>query len=671
MIIKKSSLFIIVLYILSSITYIFSLKKVSGTNLECFSKYGLNCYFFLGKLLFLSAFLTDISIYLIIFKNYSKIHLLIIFLIYCILFLIDHNSGIIYHGFYNIITFLFFLIFISFIFYYLQYLLFLHKQKKHFLLFKLIIPFFFLYITMAISKIKFFSCKNWSKGFNGTIIDNVSKDFPCQINIPKPHSCYLKEISHYLDFTAKYQPNCSDDKVLKIEQQILFKNFRLLKFSNESKLNHFGLPITNQKNNGDIFGTILTNKGKKNFFNYINENIILMDLYNKNKSKYYPNINRPEIEVFFKNETGKIIINVKKKKDLIKKREKITNNNKFILYKNILIFFFDTLSRAHFHRKFHKTGHFLSQFSAYETNFTKKNLTIFEYFKYHSLITHTDPNIKAAYYGTKINKKGIHFANYFKKNGYIIGRTNTYCEKECVYNNNKNKLFIHSNWDHEGLSIPCLKGVYHGILCGRMTSWIKKCLFGKDIFQYSLEYLESFWTNYIKQNKMFLFQSLDGHEPTGEVIGYLDEVFYHFVNNFYSNGFLKDTVVIIFADHGQHLFAPLYFTKSMDFLYERTLPILILIVPNERRLYQNNLYETLKNNQQVFITPYDIHETLINLAFGKDNNNYKKFSTVYGNSLFKELNYKIRFCESPLYDSQIKICNCKKRNEFSLKSNIF
>ena len=113
-----------------------------------------------------------------------------------------------------------------------------------------------------------------------------------------------------------------------------------------------------------------------------------------------------------------------------------------------------------------------------------------------------------------------------------------------------------------------------------MTSWIKKCLFGKDIFQYSLEYLESFWTNYIKQNKMFLFQSLDGHEPTGEVIGYLDEVFYHFVNNFYSNGFLKDTVVIIFADHGQHLFAPLYFTKSMDFLYERTLPILILIVPN-------------------------------------------------------------------------------------------
>ena len=664
MVTKKNYYFLIFLYILSSFIYILSLSKIKGTHMECFSKQGLQCYFFLGKLIFLSAFLTDISIYLIIFKNYSKLHLLIIFLIYSSLFFIDHNSGIIYHGFYNIMAFLFFLILVFFIFYYLHYLLFLLKQKKLFLLLKLMIPFFILHTNFIVTKFKFFSCENWSKGFNNTIIDNLSKDFPCQINIPKPHSCYLKEIGHYIDFTGKYQPNCSVDDILKIENKILFKNVKLLKYSNESKLNHFGLPITNQKNNGDIFGTILTNRGKKSFFSYINQNIILMDLYNKNKSKYYPNIKRPEIEIIFKNDTGKIIINIKKKKEIIKKREKISKKNK-ILYKNVLIFFFDTLSRAHFHRKFPKTANFLSQFSAYDTNFTKKNITIFEYFKYHSLSPHTDPNIKAVYYGTEYNKKGIHIGNYFKKKGYIIGRTNTYCEKECVYNNKKRKLFIHSNWDHEGLSIPCLKAVYHGIFCKRLTSWIKKCLFGKDIFQYSLEYLESFWKNYLKQNKMFLFQSLDGHEPTGEVLGYLDEEFYHFLHNFYSKAFLKDTIVIIFSDHGQHLNGPLYFTKSMDFFYERTLPILILIIPNEKRLYENNLYETLKNNQQVFITAYDIHETLINIVFGNDNNNYIKFSSKYGNSLFKKLNYKIRFCESSLFDSQIKLCNCKQKYEIS------
>ena len=37
-----------------------------------------------------------------------------------------------------------------------------------------------------------------------------------------------------------------------------------------------------------------------------------MDLYNINKTKYYPDISRPEIEVKFENEKGKLIINVHK-----------------------------------------------------------------------------------------------------------------------------------------------------------------------------------------------------------------------------------------------------------------------------------------------------------------------------------------------------------------------
>ena len=39
-------------------------------------------------------------------------------------------------------------------------------------------------------------------------------------------------------------------------------------------------------------------------------------------------------------------------------------------------------------------------------------MTIFQYFKYHSIGTNTDPNIKAAYYGAKRNGKGTHFVNY-------------------------------------------------------------------------------------------------------------------------------------------------------------------------------------------------------------------------------------------------------------------
>lgn len=386
-----------------------------------------------------------------------------------------------------------------------------------------------------------------------------------------------------------------------------------------------------------------------------------MDLYNKNQSKYYPKIPQPEIEIIFENGKGKININIQKKKELIKKRKKLINK-KSLLYKNILVFFFDTLSRAHFHRKFNKTVHFLSKFSKYERNFTKQNLTIFEYFKYHSLASHTDPNIKAAYYSKETNKKRIHFGNYFTQNGYIIGRTNTYCEKEVVYNNNNNKIYIHSLWDHEGLSIPCINAIYQGLFCHKLSSSVKKCLFGKEIFQYSLDYLESFWTTYIQENKMFLFQSLEGHEPTGEVLGYIDDYFYNFLKKFYLKGYFEDTTIIIFSDHGQHLNGPLYFTKSMDFFYERTLPLLLLIIPNNERLYNNNVYEKLKYNQQIFVTPYDIHETLIYLAFGEKK--YKKIFPKrfkrFGNSLFTKLNYKIRYCESSLYAGEIKLCNCKK-----------
>ncbi len=50
---------------------------------------------------------------------------------------------------------------------------------------------------------------------------------------------------------------------------------------------------------------------------------------------------------------------------------------------------------------------------------------------------------------------------------------------------------------------------------------------------------------YINQNKLFLFQSNDGHEPTGELIGHFDETLYNFLFNFYKKKYLKDTAIII------------------------------------------------------------------------------------------------------------------------------
>ena len=472
----------------------------------------------------------------------------------------------------------------------------------------------------------------------------------------------MDEIGKIFDFSSKFRPTCLDNKLIQSQSKFFLKSIKKynIKYYNISNKNYFGYPITNNdKFSIREFGTILY-RGKKNLEEELHKNIILMDLFKKNKTKYYPNEERPEIYVRFKKGSGTIKIKVQKNKTLIKEKAKRSdfNNNK-LMFKNVIVMFFDTISRAHFFRKFPKTISFLNNFTRYETNFKKKKFTIFQFFKYNSVYYYTHPNIRAVYYGGRSNSKGTYFANYFKNQGYILGRATTFCEKMSIILSYSRSNF---KWDHEGISIPCIKGIYHGLFLSKLTSLIKKCLFGKLVFEYALEYLESFFKAYFRYNKMFLLESGEGHEPTGQIVGYLDDIVYKFLSKLYSNNFLSNTTIILFSDHGQHLNGPLYIFKLKDYLYERTLPVLFLIVPNIPELYEESLYEKIKSNEQVFITPYDIYHTLIHIALGL---NITKINTnllgKYGESLLAPINYTLRYCQSRIYKSQINsdICNCK------------
>ena len=541
---------------------------------------------------------------------------------------------------------------------YIHFLYYLCKKNKKIFFTISTLPLPFLLILFNIYKVKKFKCDTWAKGLNNTYIDNYSKKYPCKILIPKQHSCYLSQIGPYFNFVEKFTPTCQSPKILIHNKRSFLNNLNKIKHLEKSKKNHFGYPLTNNEFfNPNDFGSI-SNPGNLSFEILINQKVILMDLYDKYKDIYYKNISKPEIEIVLEKKGGKIIFKIEKNETLIKEREKLINKNGLI-YKNILIIFLDTLSRAHFYRKFPKTIKFFNQFSRYERNYTKKNITIFEFLKYHSLKDYTDPNLKAAYYGSKNDCKGIHFVNYFKSNGYIVGRVNTFCEKESVFYEKNVSNFEHGTWDHEGLSLGCISPFYDHVLAGRLSSIVRKCLFGRDLSQYSLDYLEQFWKTYQEQNKMFLFQSLDGHEPTGELIGYFDKILYNFLYKFYIKRNLKDTAIIIFSDHGQHLNGPFYLLDSQDYYIERSLPVLFLLFPNNEILYENNLYEKIRNNQQIFITPFDIYNTLVHLAFGKNNLMYKKYFVSFGESLLTELNYKERYCNSKIFDSPIDLETCK------------
>ena len=312
------NLFLFIYYILGILLYFLSLKRIYGLEMKCFSKSGIFCFYIIAKIILISSILTSSSLYLIIFHNYFKFHIIIIILIYSALFYYDHDNGIEKHGLYNIIIFILSTSLLFILLSYCHYLYSLYKKRNYNLFFISIIPFLCFYFIFRIYKYKGLSCTNWEKGFNNSFIDNYSKDYPCLISIPKPHSCFLPGIGPFIDFSKRIRPTCQEVNLLKSERKNLLNDLKKIKYFDESKNNLFGYPITNNDNkNPDDFGTICMSL-KENFFDYINNNVILIDLSNekKLKEKYYNNKAKPEILIKLNNDSGKIIIKINKNETL-------------------------------------------------------------------------------------------------------------------------------------------------------------------------------------------------------------------------------------------------------------------------------------------------------------------------------------------------------------------
>ena len=662
----KKNLKLMIIYLIGVFMYYLSLSPINTISMDCFKKSNLYCIMTIAKLVIASSGLMLFSLYKIAYyKIYLKFHLFVMIILYIILFFIDQNAQIVKHGFYNFIGFIIITILLSIISSYTFILKYFLRKSKFIMIFLFAAPFPFLFILYKVYKRNHFFCGEWDKGLNNTFIDNDSKDYPCKINIPKNNTCLIPEIGRLIDFTSLYRPTCNHTDYIKSQikyfKRALHELRENISFYNISEKKIFGYPLTNNEiYSYNACGTLVT-PSIKNLEIELNKNIILMDLFLKNKTFYYKNELNPEIFVNLKSQKNKVIVKVKKNNTLVKERKKISSKLKANRsFENVLVIFFDTVSRAHFFRKFKKTVKFLEKFTKYEKDYNKKNLTVFQFLKYHSLNSFTNPNIKAAYFGSKYDGNGTHFANYFQENGYITGRASTLCEKINVHSE---LPLTYVNWDHENIALPCIKGIYNTFFTFRLSSVVRRCLFGVDLIKYSFMYMESFWTSYLNENKLFVFDSGDGHEPTGQIVGYIDEFLYGYLKRFYSKGWLKDTAIILFSDHGQHLVGTIFTTlNSADVQYELSLPFLFLFLPNKKYLYEDNLYEIIKQNQQTFITPFDIYDTLINIAFGKNETMYQEFSVPLGNSLFKELNYTERYCDSPKVETQVnlEICNCKK-----------
>lgn len=437
-----------------------------------------------------------------------------------------------------------------------------------------------------------------------------------------------------------------------------------MKFSESKYINkntkRFGYPLTNKD------PMCLKDSNKIRIISlYVKKNLIDMD--NKEILDKV-NVNTPEIIVdFSKNNFGELKINVNYNDTLSKERKKLEGYSK-PYSENILILYFDSISRNNGLRHLKRTLKFIEKFMPYNgySNklFPKEKYHAFQFLKYHSFIFHTRANYPKLFYGCNKGKNMTRITKHLKKNGYVTAFSIDMCQLDSCYL--PHDMSEEEISDHEYLICdPNKKSV---------NSMIKRCLYDKINIAHQLEYGNQFWRKYKNNRKFLLIVNNDGHEGTLEVIKYDDEYSYNFLNDLFNANLLKDSTVMIMSDHGCPIPSIYYFS---DFFHiEENLPMLYVLCYDKKNLTYEEQYKFLYQNQQKFITAYDIYNTIGYLIFwdsyikikNKENSISDTPKTKFGTSIFTEIDSKRT--PSNYQGMRTTICITINNNEMNNKSII-
>ena len=376
---------------------------------------------------------------------------------------------------------------------------------------------------------------------------------------------------------------------------------------------------------------------------------------------------KPEVILDYNNNSyGEIKININYNKLLSKNRLSLENckeNN------NIIFIYMDNLSRVHFYRQYKKTTKFLHQFfrfEGYKPNINGQNFHGFEFLKYHKFdqatLNNAIPMFNGVYFN--INNSKISIIKDFKRNGYITCNVQDICHKELM-RIGPLKGYKYIEFDHEYSSPNCDPNIYsigYGVLYGE-NGVLRKCLYGKENFEYNIEYSKQFWKSYKNNRKFLRIVNTYAHEYSGEKSKYTDGILYSFFEDLYFSGQMENTTIFIVGDHGYiGLFGVYKILNANDWNIESALPIFILITFDKKNTTYFNQYSQINNNQQTLITPFDIYYTLRNILFGEHykNNIISQFRNE-GESLFKYINPYQRICNKYKQINKYT-CQCHIKN---------
>lgn len=685
---------LVIIFAIGVFLYILSLAGCNDTQTACLVN--LNPQFFHNIVIFLtiSATLNSLLLYMVIKKAIKKFHLLYQICIFSYLtFYYDTGSDLSNHGAYNRIVFLVLIIIVMIFINFVNFLINLIKQKY----FKLICSILgFMLFVLVYSAIKISDCSKWHLGLNNKSIVNELKASKDKCPILSPQQCWIDFLDGLLDVSWYLQEDCQNFRTGERKE--------LLKYIPQRYLNtyNFGYPITTK------FSYIPESYHMPFFYNLMTNFIDLNDPKNNNVTNNYHGF-RPEISLHFDKNTelGQIQINVQRNSTLVEERVKkaldhkkkshnvgIKAQNSEInkeaikeqahedLIENILFIYIDSISRQHFIRKMKNTIKFLEKYyqsnplegsnesNQFIYNDIKNNKTTFNFYqflKYHAFIYFTQPNVNPMFYGeSMMHNNGTHIIKYFHDRGFISAQANNICSRE-LYDIEPGYI-ENLNWeafDYENIAMFCDPNYFNPE--NPFTPYMgpysikKRCLYGKNTFQYVLEFGEKFWEAYLGEKKFLRLAFQDAHEGTGEVARYLDEYLALFLENLANKNYLQKTAIFIVSDHGNNMIGFYNLFNCEDFIKEKTLATWFLLLPKQEfDIYDKNLTE----NENTMVTPYDIFDTLISLI--DENYNIKSVDSAfklprstYGQSVIKEIVHgEERSCKRYKLDMLDIWCRC-------------
>lgn len=128
--------------------------------------------------------------------------------------------------------------------------------------------------------------------------------------------------------------------------------------------------------------------------------------------------------------------------------------------------------------------------------------------------------------------------------------------------------------------------------------------------RFMLHYLEDFFLQYRNVSKFaFGFHAELTHAENNPA-QYIDDELVSFLQRLRRGKFLEDTVLIVFGDHGARYSKVRHTVQGK---LEERLPLMSLVFPQSFRQQHPRLYSNLWANTQRLSTPFDIHETLLDI----------------------------------------------------------